>query len=139
MRLRGKTIKKIKKRYRSGLRLVFCNIFEIKFVEMGKAAVPAPYGKVPAADCQIMGTGDVAVPAISTFNKLPEIITADLRELSFFADILNPGDEDPGSPAVVADHPRLVRHGCNDLVGHFFTMITVRAVPRKDETFTHGR
>jgi hypothetical protein len=136
----GENNKKIlKKRYRSGLRLVFCNIFKIKFVEMGKPAVPAPYGKIPAADCQIVGTGDVAVPAISTFNKLPEIITANLREFSFFADILNPGDEDPGSPAVVADHPGLVRYGRDGLICNFFTMVTVRAISRKDETFTHGR
>jgi len=106
---------------------------------MGKPAVPAPYGKVPAADSKVVGTGEMAVPAFGRLNKLPEIITANLRELSFFSDILNPGYEDPGSPAVVTNHPRLVRHGLDNLVGHFFTMITVRPIPHEDETFAHER
>ena len=81
LRLWGKSIIFIlKKRFRSGLQLVFGNVFEIKFVEMGEPAVPAPDGKVPAADGQVVGTGDMAVPAFGRLDKFPEIITADLRE-----------------------------------------------------------
>jgi hypothetical protein len=128
-----------KKLFWSGLQLFFCNIFEIKFVEMGKSAVPAPDGKVPATDGQVVRAGDMAVPAFGRFNKLPEVITADLRERSFFTDILDPGDENPGSPAVVAGHLCLVRYGLDDLVGIFFTMVAVRTVSREDETVAHER
>lgn len=123
----------------SGLKLIFGYVFEIKFVEMRKSAVPAPDGKVPAADRQVVGTGDMAVPAFGRLDKVPEIVTADLRIRSFFTDILDPGNEDPGSPAVVADHLGLVRHGPDDLVGIFFTVIAVRTVPREYEPVSHGR
>lgn len=128
-----------RKLFWSGLKLIFGYVFEIKFVKMRKSAIPAPYGKVPAANRQVMGTGDMAVPAFGCFNKFPQIITADLNELSFFADILDPGNEDPGSPAVVADHLGLVWHSPDDLVGIFFTVIAVRTVPREDEPVAHGR
>jgi hypothetical protein len=128
-----------KKRFWSGLRLIFGYVFEIKFVEMRKSAVPAPDGKVPAANRQVMGTGDMAVPAFGCFNKFPQIITADLNELSFFADVLDTRYKNPGSPAVVAGHLGLVRHGPDDLVGIFFAVITVRTVPREDEPVSHGR
>ena len=89
-------------------RPVRCNIFKIKFVEMGKPAVPAPDREVPAADRQIVGAGNMAVPAFGRFNALPQIITADLNELSFFADVLDTGYKNPGITAVVAGHLRLV-------------------------------
>jgi len=106
---------------------------------MGKPAVPASDREVPAADGQIVGAGDMAVPAIGRFDELPLIITADLNELSFFGDVLDPGYENPGSPAVVAGHLCLVRHCGNDLVGIFLTMVTVCAVPREDEPVAHVR
>jgi len=106
---------------------------------MGKPAVPAPDDKVPAADGQVVGTSGMTVPASGGLNKFPEIITADLRELSFFTHILDPGDENPGSPAVVAHHPGLVRYRRDDLIGVFFTTITDRAVPCDDEPVAHGR
>ena len=106
---------------------------------MGEPAVPAPDGKVPAADTQVVRAGDMAVPAFGGFDELPEIITADLRERSFFADILNTGYENPGCHAVVAGYLRLVRHGLDDLVSNFFTRVAVRAVACEDEPFTHGR
>jgi len=106
---------------------------------MGKPAVPAPDGKVPAADRQVVGTGDMAVPAFGCFNKFPQIITADFNELSFFADVLNPGDKNAGSPAVFAGHPGLIWHGPDDLIGILFTVIAVRTIPREDEPVGHGR
>jgi hypothetical protein len=128
-----------KKQFRSGYRLVFCHIFKIKFVEMGKPAVPAPDRKVPAADRQVVGAGDMAVPAGGSFDELPEIITADFDILSFLTDILDPGNKNPGRPAVVAHHLRLVRHGRDNLVGIFFTMVAVRAISREDEPVAHGK
>ena len=106
---------------------------------MGKSTVPAPDREVPAADGQIVGAGDMAVPAFGRFNELPQVITADLNELSFFADVLDTGYENPGSPAVVAGHLRLERYCRNDLVGIFLTMVTVCAVPRDDEPVAHER
>ena len=106
---------------------------------MGKSAVPAPDRKVPAADGQVVGAGDMAVPAFGRFDELPQIVTADLNELSFFSDVLYPGYENPGSPAVVAGHLRLVRDCRNDLVGIFLTMVTVCAVPREDKPVAHVR
>jgi len=106
---------------------------------MGKPAVPAPDGEVPAADGHVVGAGDMAVPAFGRFDELPLIITADLYELSFFADILDTGYENPGSPAVVAGHLCLIGYCRNDLVGIFLAMVTVRAVPRGDEPIAHER
>jgi len=106
---------------------------------MGEPAVPAPDGKVPAADTQVVRAGDMAVPAFGGFDELPEIITADLRERSFFADILNTGYENPGCPAVVAGYLRLVRHGLDDLVGNLLTMVTVCTVPCENKPVAHER
>jgi hypothetical protein len=106
---------------------------------MGKPAVPAPDGKVPAADSQVVGAGDMAVTAIGCLDKLPEIITTDFRKLSFFTNIFDPGYENPGSPAVIANNLCPVGNGRDDLVSIFFTMVAVRAVPREDETVAHGK
>jgi len=106
---------------------------------MGKPAVPAPYDKMPAADGQVVRAGEMAVPAFRRLDELPEIITADFNILSFFTDILNPGYEDTGSPAVVADNPGLIRHSPDDLIGVLLAVITVRAVAREDEPFAHER
>jgi hypothetical protein len=81
----------------------------------------------------------MAVPAFGRLNKFPEIIRADLRKLPFLAVILDPGNEDPGGTAVVTDHPCLVRHSGDDLVGIRFTMVTYRAIARNDEMVAHGR
>jgi hypothetical protein len=123
----------------SGLRPVFFDIFKIKFIEMGKPAVPAPNNKVPAADGQVVGTGHMAVPASGCFNEFPEIITADFNILSFLTDILDTGDEDPCCPAVIAGYLCLKGHGRDNLVGIFFAVIAVRAVAREDEPVAHGR
>ena len=128
-----------KKPFRSGLQLVLGNVFEIKFVEMGKPAVPAPDGKVPAADGQIVRARDMTVPAFSGLDQIPEIITANLGKCSFFTDVLNPGYENPGGPAIVARNLGPGRYSLDYLVGYLFTMVTVRAVPREDEPFAHGR
>lgn len=106
---------------------------------MGEPAVPAPDGKVPAADGKVVRAGDMAVPAFGRFDELPEIVTADLRERSFFAHILDAGYENPGCPTVVAGNLRLVRHSPDDLVGNLLTMVTIRTVPREDKPVAHER
>jgi hypothetical protein len=106
---------------------------------MGKPAVPAPDDEVPATDGQVVGTGDMAVPASGCFNEFPEIITTDFNIFSFLADILDTGYEYPCCPAVVANYLRLKGHGGDDLVGIFFTVIAVRAVSCEDELVAHGR
>jgi hypothetical protein len=126
-------------RFRSGLQLVFGNVFKIKFVEMGKSAVPAPDGKMPAADGQVVRAGDMAVPASGRLHKFPEVVTADFNIFSFFTDILDTGDEYTGCPAILADHLGLVRYGRDDLICTFLTVIAGRTVPREDEPVTHER
>ncbi len=106
---------------------------------MSEPAVPAPDGKVPAADSQVVGAGDMAVTAFGCFNEFPEIITADFNILSFPTDIFYPGNENPGCPAVVTDHLSLEWHGRDDLVGHFLTVITVSSVACEDEPVAHER
>jgi len=95
---------------------------------MGKAAIPAAYNEVPAADSHVMRSGDMAVPADSSLDQFPLIIAADSDIFSFPADILDAGHENPGSAAVVADDLGLVRYGSNNLVCQFFTMVAVRGV-----------
>jgi hypothetical protein len=106
---------------------------------MGKPAVPAPDDEVPAADGQVVGTGDMAVPASGGFDEFPEIITADFNIFSFLTDILDTGDENPCCPAVVAGYLCLERYGSDDLVGIFFTVIAVCAVSSYDKPVAHGR
>ncbi len=106
---------------------------------MGEPAVPAPDDEMPAADGQVVGTGNMAVPAFSCFNEFPEIITADFNILSFLTDVLDTGDINPCCPAIIAGYLRLERDGRDDLVCIFSAMIAVRTVPREDKTFAHGR
>jgi hypothetical protein len=121
------------------LELVFCDIFKIEFIEMGKPTIPAPDREMPAADGQVVGAGEMTVATGGRLDQLPEIITADLRERAFFTDIFNTGNKHPGRPAVVAGNLCLKRNGLDDLVGIFFAVITVSAVPHEDEPVAHGR
>jgi hypothetical protein len=123
----------------SGHKLVLADIFEIKPVEMGEPAVAAPYRKMAATNHQVVGAGDMAVAALGGFHQLPEIIAVDLRKRAFFAHILDSGHKNPGCPAIVAGDLCLIWHGFDDLVGIFFTMVTIRTITRKDETVAHGR
>jgi hypothetical protein len=95
---------------------ILFHIFKIELVEMCEPALPAPDGKMPATDREIVGAGDVAIPAFRNLDKFPEIVTPDLYERPLLTYIFCPGHEDPGRPAVIACHLRLVRHGLDDLV-----------------------
>jgi hypothetical protein len=94
---------------------------------------------MPAAYSQVMRAGDVAVPAGGCLDQLPEIITANPRESTFFTDILNTRNEHAGCSAAIAGNLGLVGNSFNDLVSNFFTMVAVSAVPCKDKPVAHGR
>ena len=117
---------------------VFCYVFEIEFIEMSEMAVPAPDREVPRTDNNIVGTGDLTVPTRSILHDLPDRIFPDFCQETCLIHILHAGNEDTGSPAVVAGYLGLVGDGLDDLVCNFFAMIAVRAVFREDETITHG-
>lgn len=76
--------------------LILCDKLNIKFVEMGKLAVPAMDCEVPAGDHEIVGTGDMAVPALRIAFQFPYIMAADGGERTGLAHILDPGDKDAG-------------------------------------------
>jgi hypothetical protein len=76
--------------------LVLSDKLNIKFIEMGKLAVPAPDREVPAGNHEVMGAGDMAVPALRIDLQFPYIMAADGGERSGLAHILDPGDKDAG-------------------------------------------
>jgi hypothetical protein len=119
--------------------LIFCHILKIEPVEMGKPAVLAPYGKMPAADCQIMRAGHMAMPAFRRLDKPPEIIAPDLGKRSGLGHLLNTWDKNPGGAAIFTFNLSLVGHRFDDLVSHLFAVITIGAVPGKDEPVAHER
>ena len=114
------------------------NEFEIELVEMGKSAVPATNRDVPCPDREIVGTGNVAVPAISRFDEIPDRVFPNLRECTGLDDIFNPGDEDPGRPAVIAYHLRSVRHRSDVLIRILPAVIAIGPVPGINEVLVHA-
>jgi hypothetical protein len=89
---------------------VLCYILEIELIEMGKPAVLTPDSKMPAPYGNIMGTCDVAVPALNGLCEVPDIIASDFVECPWLGDILNTGDENTRRPAVITRHLRLIWH-----------------------------
>lgn len=121
------------------LEFVLCHILKVEFVEMRESTVPAPDRKMPAANGQIMGTSHVAVSAFRCFNKSPEIVTPDFCECSRHRDILNTGNIDPGSAAVVTLNFSLVRNCFNNLVCNLPAMVTVSVEFCENKMFVHGK
>ena len=119
--------------------LIFCHVFEIKFIEMREAAVAAANREMSAANGEIMGTGHMAVSTFSRFCQVPEVITAYLRECSRLSDIFNPGDKDTGRTAVITCNFRFVRDCFYYLVCRLSAMIAVRAEFCENEPFAHGK
>jgi hypothetical protein len=119
------------------LQFILCHELKVEPVEMGKPAVPAPDGEMPAADYDIMRTGHMTVPAFCITCEFPYIVTTYLREHPGFAHILDPGDKDPGRTAVVACYLRFVRHGFDDLVCQLLAVVTVGAVDQKNKPVAH--
>jgi len=106
---------------------------------MRKSAIAAPDRKMPASDSQVMWTGDVTISAGSRLNQLPEIIAADLRESTFFTNVLDTRNEYAGCSTVITGNLGLVGNSFDDLISNFPAMITVSAVPCEDEPVAHGR
>ena len=119
--------------------LVLCHILEIELIEMGEPAVPAPDGKMPAPDREIMRTCDFAVSAFHLLDKLPEIIAPDLREGSRLRHLFDARYKNPCRPAVVARYFCLVGHRLYYLVCYLFAMVAVGAVFREDEPVAHKK
>jgi len=106
---------------------------------MGESAIAAPDREMTTADSQVMRSGDMTVPAGRGLNELPEIITADFRKRSFSADILDTGDKHTGCSAVITRNLSLIGDRFDNLIGNFPAMVTIGAVPRKNEAIAHGR
>lgn len=119
--------------------LIFCHVFEIKFIEMREAAVAAAYREMSAANGEIMDTGHMAVSTFSRFCQAPEVITAYLRECSRLCDIFNSWDKDTGRTAVITCNLRFIRDCFYYLVCRLSAMIAVRAEFCENEPFAHGK
>lgn len=119
--------------------LIFCHIFEIKFVEVREAAVAAANCEMSAANGEVMGTGHMAVSTFSRFCQSPEVITAYLRECSRLSDIFNPGDKDTRRTTVITCNFRFVRDCFYYLVCHLSAMIAIRAEFCENEPFAHRK
>jgi hypothetical protein len=63
---------------------------------------------MPAAYGHIMWTIDMAVSAPGLFKKVPHIVTTDPGECPRFGDILNTGNKNTGSTAVITGNFSLV-------------------------------
>lgn len=119
--------------------LVLCDVLEIELIEMGEPAVPAPDGKMPAPNREIVWTGHMTLPALRRLDKLPDVIAPDLREGSRFRHLFDAGDKNPCRPAIVARNLCLVGHRLYYLVCLLFAVVTVGAVFRENEPVAHKR
>jgi hypothetical protein len=106
---------------------------------MCETAVPATYREMPATYYNIMGAGNMAVPAFGCFKKVPDIVTAYRSESSGLSDIFNTGDKDTGCTAVFTCYLRLVRNCFYDLVRNFPAMVAVSAEFCKNKPIAHGK
>ena len=102
-------------------------------------AVSAPDREVPRADNDIVGTGELAVPAGCILHELPDRVPANLCQETRLVHIFTAGNEDPGGTTVVAGHLGLIRYGLDDLVCNLFAVVAVRAVFREDKTVAQER
>jgi hypothetical protein len=116
---------------------VFSDILQIELVEMREPAVTTPDGKMPAANDNIVGTMDMAVPATGLFKKVPYIVAPDTRECSRFGDILNAGNKYTGSTAVVTGNLSLVGYCLDYLICNLPAMVAVSAKFCENELFAH--
>jgi hypothetical protein len=106
---------------------------------MGKPAVPATDGEMPAANSKIVRTGQMAVSALRGFYKAPEIVTPDFSECSWLGDILNAGNKDTGRTAVATCNFSLVGNCFDDLICNLPAVVAVSAEFCENEPFAHGK
>jgi hypothetical protein len=118
---------------------IFCDIFEIELIEMGKPTILATDSEMPAPYREIMRAGHLTMTACGSLKKFPEIVASDLRERPRLCYIFDSRDENPGCPTVIARHFSLVRDGCYNLVGNLPAMIAISTVFCEDEPVAHER
>jgi len=118
-------------------RRIRCHIFEVEPVQVRELAAPALHRDRPAADRDIMGAGNTAVPARGVGKERPDRPCAGLFEGAGFIDIFQPGHKDPGRPAGSAGNIGPVGHGLDVLVCQPAAVVTVGAVIRADEPVVH--
>jgi hypothetical protein len=116
---------------------ILSNILKVELVEMGEPAVPAPDSKMPAADDNIVGTMYMAIPAPGLFKEVPYVVASDTRECPRFGDILNAGNKNPGSTAVIAGYFCLVGYCLDYLICNLPAMVTVSAKFCENELLAH--
>jgi hypothetical protein len=104
---------------------------------MREPAVLAPDGKMPAANDNIVGTMDMAVPATGLFEKVPYVVAPDTRECPRFGDILNTGNKNTGSTAVVTGNLSLVGYCLDYLICNLPAMVAVSAKFCENELVAH--
>lgn len=120
--------------------IAFSYILEIKLVELGEPAVPAPHCEMAASDKEVMGSGCMAVSAFCCRFKAPYIITGyGSSECSSLFDLMDAGDEDPCCAAVRTDHLCLLGHHFDHLIGICMTMVAICLIFGIDESGLHKR
>jgi len=106
---------------------------------MRKPAVPAPDGKIPASNKNIMGSCYMAVPAIRGMHEVPCIITFNFNIGARVSDIFNTRDKNAGSPTIIAYNLSLIRDCLNNLVCHLFAMVTISVQFHGNERVAHEK
>jgi hypothetical protein len=120
-------------------RFILCHILQIKPIEMSKTAVPAPDGKIPASNKNIVEPCYMAVPAIRGMRKVPCIITINFNIGTRVSDIFNSGNKNTDHPAIIAYYLSLIGYCMNDLVCHLFTMVTISVQFHGNERVAHKK
>jgi len=118
---------------------ILCHILQVKPVEMRKPAVPAPDGKIPASNKNIVGSCYMAVPAIPGMREVPCIITINFNIGARVSNIFNTGDKNTDHPAVIAYNLSLIGNCMNDLVCHLFAMVTISVQFHGNERVAHEK
>jgi hypothetical protein len=86
-----------------------------------------------------MGTRYIAVPAIRGMREVPCIITINFNIGSSVSDIFNTGDKNTDHPAIIAYYLSLIGDCMNDLVRHFFAMVTISVQFHGNERVAHEK
>ena len=118
---------------------ILCYILEIELIEMGKPTVPASDSKIPASNKYFVGAFYVAVPAISGMCKVPGIITINFNIGTRVSDVFNAGDKNTDHTTIIAYNLGLIGNCMNDLVRHFFAMVTISVQFHGNERVAHEK
>jgi hypothetical protein len=106
---------------------------------MRKPAVPAPDGKIPASDKNIVGSCYMAIPAFRSMLEVPCIVTINFNIGTRVSDIFNTRHKNTDYSAIIAYNLCLIRDCMNDLVRHLFTMVTICVQFDGNERIAHAK